>query len=193
MQVVIREHIWEMLRDHCLTVKILSRNCKFGAYRGNIEIPCIVKGNSLPFCHGDLSPSQYNFSLLHSPLHLMQCIYRDVLPLFKTGLNSVDFDAFQCFCCFLFYLFHTNKTLPFQDLFHQGKQKNVAWGETTRIGRVGHSGHEVFGQKLQNTQRCVGRCACKSPIVKWANVLKESLKKFTEVECSLSQQWQLVH
>ena len=50
----------------------------------------------------------------------------------------------------------------------------------------------LFLVKL-NTQNGTGRCACKSPIMKWANVLKESTKKFTEAEQSLSQQFQLVH
>ena len=38
--------------------------------------------------------------------------------------------------------------------------------------------HAVFGQKLLNSQCSVGRCAHKSPIMKWANVF--SKKKFTE-------------
>ena len=48
-----------------------------------------------------------------------------------------------------------------------------------RSGRIGRVGHEVmhFGQKLMNTQRGVGRCACKSPTVKWANKMKVSSKK----------------
>ena len=49
-------------------------------------------------------------------------------------------------------------------------------------------GHAVFGQKLLNTQHGVGRCARKSPIMKWANMSKESSEKLTEAECSLSQQ-----
>ena len=48
-------------------------------------------------------------------------------------------------------------------------------------------------KKLLNTQHSVGRCPHKSPIMKWANALKESSKKFTEAKCSLSQQCQLVH
>ena len=43
------------------------------------------------------------------------------------------------------------------------------------------------------TQCSVGRCTRKSPRMQWAKVLKESLKKFTEAKCSLSQQHQLVH
>ena len=34
----------------------------------------------------------------------------------------------------------------------------------------------LFGQKLLNTQCGVGRCTYKSPILKWANALKESSK-----------------
>ena len=36
---------------------------------------------------------------------------------------------------------------------------------------------EFFGQNMLSTQPCVGRCARKSPIMKWANALKESSKK----------------
>ena len=59
---------------------------------------------------------------------------------------------------------------------------------------VGHRGHAIFGQKLLTTQHGVGRCAPKSPIMKWVNVLKESFKKkCTETKRSLSPQGQLVH
>ena len=56
------------------------------------------------------------------------------------------------------------------------KQKKVAWDATGWIGRVRYGGHAIFGQKLLNTQCSVGRCARKSPIMKWANALKESSK-----------------
>ena len=66
-------------------------------------------------------------------------------------------------------------------LFSSGeitKKKKRSLGEIGWIGRVGPGGHAVFGQKLLNTQLSVGRIhACKSPIVKWANTLKESSKK----------------
>ena len=55
------------------------------------------------------------------------------------------------------------------------------------MGWVGHRDHAGFGQKLLNTQHGVGRSAYKSRIMKWTNVLKESLKEFTEAKCSLSQ------
>ena len=38
-------------------------------------------------------------------------------------------------------------------------------------------GHALLDQKLLGTQHGVGRCACKLPIMKWANALKESSKK----------------
>ena len=38
---------------------------------------------------------------------------------------------------------------------------------------------DVFGQKLLNTRHNVGRCSHKSPIMKWANILKESSKKIS--------------
>ena len=41
----------------------------------------------------------------------------------------------------------------------------------------GHVGHDVFDQKLLTTQHSGGRCAQKSPIMKWVNLLKESSKK----------------
>ena len=46
--------------------------------------------------------------------------------------------------------------------------------------------HAIFGQKLLNMQCGAGRCTHKSPIVKWANVFKESSKNFTEAKHSLT-------
>ena len=60
-------------------------------------------------------------------------------------------------------------------------------------GRVGPSSHAIFGQKLLNTQHCVGRCTHKSPTMKGTNPLKESSKKFTEAKLHLSQHHQLLH
>ena len=37
----------------------------------------------------------------------------------------------------------------------------------------------MFGQKLLNTECCVGTWAHKSPTMKWANMLTEPSKKFT--------------
>ena len=67
-----------------------------------------------------------------------------------------------------------SKMFLFEDFFHPGKQKKFSWGEIGVIGKVGYGDHRVFGQKLLTTQCGVGRWAYKSPIMKWANVLKDS-------------------
>ena len=111
------------------------------------------------------SPPKYSpFDAVH--------LLRHFLPLLKTLLELIDFDAFKHFCHFLFHLFYMGKMFPFEDCFHPGKPKKVTGGEIRWIGRVGHRCHAVFGQKLLNTQHGMGRCAHKSPIVKWVNMLK---------------------
>ena len=67
----------------------------------------------------------------------------------------------------------------FEGFFSSRKIKKHRPGQDPRIGRLGHcrGGHAVFSKKLLNTQRDVGRWACKSPIMKWANTMKESSKK----------------
>ena len=112
--------------------------------------------------------------------------------LLKTVFELIDFGAFWCFCHF-FCLLVSRLPHP-QNISHWGlfspretnKQK-VAWGKIGCIRRVGHGGHSVFGLKMLNTQKSVGRCAPKSPKMKWTNALKESWKKFTEAELSLSK------
>ena len=134
-----------------------------------------------------------NFSHPQSTLHLMQYTYWDVFP---TAQNNFWTHWFWCLLVFLpffsFHLFYIGKMFPFEDFFIQGNKKNVDWGEIWWLGRVGDRGHAIFGQKLLNTQHGVGRCVCKSPIMKWANTLKV-FKKFTEAECSLSGHCQLIH
>ena len=84
------------------------------------------------------------------------------------------------------------KCFPLRTFFYPGKQRKVIPGKIDWIGRVEYGSHAVFGQKLLNTQRGVGRWARKSSIMKsWANSLKESSKKAAEAERSLSQQHQL--
>ena len=96
----------------------------------------------------------------------------------KTVFDLVNFDAFSCFRRFLFHFFHIGKMFPFEDFFQTGEtRKKSAWGKIRWMGRVEHGGHAVFGQKLLSTQRNAGGCTCKSLILKWANILKESSKK----------------
>ena len=118
-----------------------------------------------------------NFSHLQSTFHFMQYTYWDV---FSTAQNSFWTHWFWSLLVLLpFHLFHLGKMFPFEDIFHLGKKTNkkVTWGKIGWIERVGPKGHVVLGQKLLNTQLSVGRCAHKSPIMKWGNTLKESLKK----------------
>ena len=58
---------------------------------------------------------------------------------------------------------------------HRDGQVDGVSDQVNREG--GHVDHATFDEKLLNTQYCVGRCACKSPIMKWAKMLKESSKK----------------
>ena len=96
--------------------------------------------------------------------------------------------------CFTFSTSLLVKHFPLRTFFTWGNKKIVAWGEIRWIGRVGHWGHAIFGQKLPNTQCSVGRCTGKSPTAKWANTLKElPPQKFAEARVSLLQQRQLVH
>ena len=117
---------------------------------------------------------------LQSPLNnspFEQYTYRDIFPTAQNGFWTRQF-----WCLLLFQLFFVSPLPYWQNvflwgLFSSGEQNKVSWGEIGWIGRVGHGGHTVFGQKLLNMQHCVDRYAHKSPIMKWANMLKESSKK----------------
>ena len=115
------------------------------------------------------APSRY------SPLdaiHLWRCFFH-CSKHFSNLSVLMPFSA----CHFLFHLFHISKMFPFEDFFHPGTQKKVPRGEIGCMAGVEHGGHAIFSQKLMNTQHGVGRCAHKSPIMKWANTWRESSKK----------------
>ena len=89
-------------------------------------------------------------SHLQNTLHLMQCTYWDVFSSeVKTSLTLLSFSASAIFV-FWFHLFHISKTF-LRTFFIQGNKKKVVGGEIRWIGRVGHGGDAVFGQKLLNT------------------------------------------
>ena len=108
------------------------------------------------------------------------CIYSYIFKL-KSPSKYSPFDAIHLSRWFflilktVFELFHISKTFPFEDHFFSRKQKSCS-GEIWGIKRVRRRGRAVFCQKLLNTQWGVGRCARKSPIMKWARALKESPK-----------------
>ena len=102
-----------------------------------------------------------------------------VSRLFSTAqkfLNSSMLMLFSASAVFCFTSSTSAKLFPLGTFFIQGTKKvtrvGIRW-----IGRMGHGGHAVFDQKLLNDRCGVGRCARKSPIVKWANTLKGSSKK----------------
>ena len=73
-----------------------------------------------------------------STLHLMQHTYQDC---FSTAQNSFWTHWFWCLLVLLPFFVSPPphwKKFPFEAFFHQGKQKNITWGEIRCIGRVGH-------------------------------------------------------
>ena len=103
--------------------------------------------------------------------------------LFPTAQNSFWTCCFWCLLVvllfFLSLLPHRQNVSLWGPFFRETNRKsNLGWDVVNREG--GHGGHAIFGQKLLNTQCSVGRCACKSPIMKWANTWrvfkKNSLK-----------------
>ena len=131
------------------------------------------------------SPSKYSpFDAIH------------LSRLFSTAQNSFWTRWFWCLLVFLlffilFHLFHI--TIPFEDLFHPGKQQKLL---AVRLGEQGGRGMRV---KLFLVKNCWTLGSM------WAGVLvsnpswngqtcwKTLQKKFTEAKNSLSQQCQLVH
>ena len=116
------------------------------------------------------SSSKYSpFYAKHLLRHFFHCS--------KQFLNSSILMPFSSSAVFLCHLFHISKMFPFENFFHPGKQQKCCSGKIGWIGRVATGVMLFFNQKLLNTQHGVGRCAWKSPIMKWANELKESSKK----------------
>ena len=119
-----------------------------------------------------------SFSHLQSTLHLLQYTHWDCFP---TAQNSFWTRQFGCFLVLLqFFVSPVPRwqNVSLWGLFSSGEtnRKIVTRGKIRWIWRVGHRGHAGLGQKLLNTQWSVDRCAHKSPIMKWASVLKESSK-----------------
>ena len=118
-----------------------------------------------------------NFSHLRGTLHLMQYTYQDVFfHCSKQFWNSSILMPFGASVVFCFTSATSAKFFPLRTFFTQRNKKKSHFGRDWVNSGVGYGGHAIFGQKLLNTQCGVGRCTCKSPIMKWANVLKESSK-----------------
>ena len=147
------------------------------------------------FAYGESCVYSYMFEL-QSPskhLHWMPCTSRDFFPLLRTVLNSSLLMPFSASVVFCFTSSTWAKCFPSRTFFPSREKRNTAWSEIRWIGRVGHGALALFSQKLLHTQCSAGRCTCGPPIRKWADALRESSKKFTEAQLSLSKQRQRVH
>ena len=120
------------------------------------------------------SPSKYS---PFDAIHLSRCFFHcskqflNLLTLMPFSASAIFVPSLPCW-----------QNFPFEDIFHAQKHKKVAPGEVGWIGRVEHRPCAVFGQKLLNTQHSMGRCAHKSPIMKWAKSLKESSKNALKLD-----------
>ena len=116
-------------------------------------------------------------------------------PLLKTVFSTAQNSRFCCHLVLLLFfvpLFHISKMFPFEDFFSPRETKRSLRVRSGEWGEWGFGGPAILAKKCW-TQQGVGRWACKSPMMRWENKLKESLEKFTEAKCSLSQQHQLVY
>ena len=117
-----------------------------------------------------------NFNHFQSTLYLMQYTHWDGFFHCSKHILNLSILSFSASAVFVSPL-PQRGNISLWGLFSSGRQKKVAFGKIRWLGRVGSGGHAVFGQKLLNTQCSVGRYTCKSPIVKWANVLKRVFEK----------------
>ena len=145
-------------------------------YKGDPQDPqnlCIKKLCIYSYMFKFQSPSNYSpLDVIYLSRHFSHCL--------KQFLNSLTLMPVSASAIFCFISSTSAKHFPLRSFLIQGNKKKVIWGEIRWIGRVGHRGHDIFGQTLLNTQHSVGRGARKSPIMKWANTLslqkKNSLK-----------------
>ena len=106
----------------------------------------------------------------------MQYTYWNIISTVQNSFELIDFDTLGASAIFCYTSSTSTKHFPLRTFFLWGNKKRVARGETGWMG-WGAQGHDVFGQKLLNPQCGVSRCTPKSPIMKGAEMLKESSKK----------------
>ena len=131
---------------------------------------CIYKKLCIHPCMFKLqSPPKYSpFDAIH--------LSRSFLHRSKQFLNSIlmPFSASAVFC---FTSSISAKHFHLRTFLIQGNKKRKSVRDRSDEQGGWGMGHAIFGQNLLNTQCSAGRCAHKSPVMKWANVLKESSKK----------------
>ena len=117
-----------------------------------------------------------NFSHVYSSLHLMQYIYCDA---FFNCSKHFWIHWFWCLLVLLLFFCVTSSTsakrFPLRIFCIRGNKKvTQADGE---IGWIGLGSCCFWSKTAEHSVQCVDRCAYKSPIMKWANELKESSQK----------------
>ena len=161
-------HMWSLYSNKFLALPwtLNPRLCPFDFC--NLLVALSASDSSVCSPLVNLLEVSYMFKL-QSPSKYSPCSARQLLRLFSTAQNSFWIHQFWCllmFLPFLFHLFHVGKTVSLRTFFIWGNNIKVSQGKIKHIGRVGHAGHASFGQKLLNSQRGVGRCTYKSPIMK---------------------------
>ena len=130
-------------------------------------------------------PSEYSpHDAMHLPRRFFHCS--------KQFLKSLILMPFMLLLLFVSPFPH-QQNVSLWGLSSSGEIKQTIKVTLGKIGWMGGNGCQLFLVKNCWTQCSLGRCTCISPIMEWANALKESSKKLTEAECSLSHQRQLVH
>lgn len=96
----------------------------------------------------------------------------------------IDFDALLYFCHFFCFTIVSTSAKYFEDSSHGRETTKSHLGRDGVTGRWGTRGHAFFKNYWTSAQcgqlRCHAACLCKSPIMKWTNVL--SLKNNTEAK-----------
>ena len=116
------------------------------------------------------SPLQYSpFDAIHLSRPFFHCS--------KQFLSLSVLMPFSVSAVFCFSSPTSGKCFSLRTFFIRGNKKKSCLGKIEWIGRMGHGAHAVFGKKLLNTQCSVGRCACKSPIMKWMGKRIETVFK----------------
>ena len=118
------------------------------------------------------SPSKYSpFGAIHPSRCFFHCS--------KQFLNSVILMPFSTSAIFCFASSTSAKHFPLRTLFIQETtttkkllgERSVEWGVGARESCC------LWSKTAEHSKTGVGRCICKSPIMKWANPLKDPSKK----------------
>ena len=111
-------------------------------------------------------PKHSPFDAIHLMRHFFHCSKQ------HWNLSILTPFSVSAIFCFTF-----STSFPFKDVFIREIKKKLFKMTSGEYGEWGTGAIPLFCQKLLNTHHGVGRCAHKSPIMKWANTL--SCQKFS--------------